>query len=156
MALPLPRAAFSTLLRILTAAGVVFAMLATAVAHAQEAPLPQLVDRTLSAVVYLSTAPGPVSDRSLRRIMLQAYLAPDGRALLRQWIGTRDSYSAPAPARWSLDGDRLCLDAASLAFCARVHAWGPRIAGIGIHPYAMLDGDLEPGNAVTTGIRNQR
>jgi hypothetical protein len=32
--------------------------------------------------------------------------------------------------------------------CAVVHVWGPRIAGIGTQPYAMLDGDLQPGNVV--------
>jgi hypothetical protein len=33
--------------------------------------------------------------------------------------------------------------------CAKVHIWGPRIAGIGTQPYAMLDGDIRPGNAIT-------
>jgi hypothetical protein len=30
-----------------------------------------------------------------------------------------------------------------------VHVWGPRIAGVGVQPsYAMLDGDLKPGNVI--------
>lgn len=153
MALHLPRATFSRRSRSAAFLGASLAILASAALRAQEAPLPQLVDTTLSAVVYMSTTPGPVSDRSLHRIVLQAYLAADGRALFRRWMGSRDSYSAPTAARWSLDGDRLCLDASTLAFCVRVHAWGPRIAGVGIHPYAMLDGDLERGNTVTTGSR---
>jgi hypothetical protein len=32
--------------------------------------------------------------------------------------------------------------------CADVHVWGPRIAGVGAQPYAMLDGDLKPGNVI--------
>lgn len=109
----------------------------------------QLEGKTLSAVVYASDAPGPVSGRSLHRMMLQAYLEPDGQALFRQWVGARDRYSAPAAARWSLIGDRLCLALPGGALCAAVHVWGPRIAGIGIQPYAMLDGDLQAGNAIT-------
>src|SRR5579862_7944750 len=121
MAWHLPAVGSSTRWQIAALAGVGVAAMAIAAARAQEAPPPQLANSTLSAVVYMSSAPGPVSDRSLRRVVLQAYLAPDGQALLRRWIGAQDSYSVPAPGRWSLDGDRLCLDASTLAFCARVH-----------------------------------
>lgn len=147
----MPRVTFLMRPHIAALGGATLVAMAITAPRAQDAPAPRLVNTTLSAVVYMSTVPGPVSDHSLRRVVLQAYLAPEGRALFRQWMGSRDSYSAPAPARWSLASDRLCLEAATLAFCVRVHAWGPRIAGIGLHPYAMLDGDLEPGDAITAG-----
>jgi hypothetical protein len=97
----------------------------------------------------------------LRRIVLQAYLAADGTTILRQWLPERDRYSAPQRTRWSIVQNRLCLDlppdAAETAaappgharpLCAAIHLWWPRIAGIGIDPYAMLDGDLQPGNTI--------
>ena len=118
-------------------------------ACADDALATQLVGRTLSAVVYAAASPGPVSGHALRRIVLQAYLEPGGRAVLRQWVSARDSYTAPAQGHWSLSEDRLCIDLAAGPICAKVHVWGPRIAGIGVQPYAMLDGDLRPGNAVT-------
>jgi hypothetical protein len=81
--------------------------------------------------------------------MLQAYLEPGGRMVVRQWVASRNSYSAPAQGRWSVSDDRLCIDLpGGPPLCAKVHVWGPRIAGVGTQPYAMLDGDLQPGNAV--------
>jgi hypothetical protein len=108
----------------------------------------QLGGKTLSAVAYVARLPS-AGGGGLQRIMLQAYLAADGRTLLRQWIGSRNSYSAPVETRWSLSENRLCIDLPGGPLCARVHIWGPRIAGIGTQPYAMLDGDLRPGNAIT-------
>jgi hypothetical protein len=113
----------------------------------------QLGGKTLSAVAYVPRLPG-ADGGGLRRIVLQAYLAADGRTLLRQWIGSRNHYSAPAETSWSLSENRLCIDLPTIdlpggPLCARVHIWGPRIAGIGTQPYAMLDGDLRPGNAIT-------
>jgi len=104
----------------------------------------------LSAVAYVprNAANG---GGSLQRLMLQAYLEPGGSALVRQWVPARNSYSAPARTRWSLADDTLCIEIPNTPFCARVHVWGPRIAGIGAKPYAMLDGDLQPGNAITGG-----
>jgi len=142
VARPLARIAVS-------AAAFALSMLSGAPVRAGDVLATQLEGKTLSAVVYASDAPGPVTGRSLHRIMLQAYLEPDGRALFREWVSARDRYSAPAPARWSLAGDRLCLALPGGALCAAVHVWGPRIAGIGIQPYAMLDGDLQPGNAIS-------
>jgi len=126
-------------------------MLTAGVAAAGEAPsvLPaQLAGKTLSADVYVPRPPGAAGGGALQRIMLQAYLDADGGAVMRQWAPERNSYSAPAQARWSLIDNRLCLDLAAGKICAVVHVWGPRIAGIGTQPYAMLDGDLQPGNVV--------
>jgi hypothetical protein len=107
----------------------------------------QLAGKTLSAVAYTRVPPGPGG--RLQRQMLQAYLAPDGSSLVRQWVGARNSYSAPARTRWWLAEDMLCIGLPQGPLCAKVHIWGPRIAGIGTLPYAMLDGDLQPGNAIS-------
>jgi hypothetical protein len=113
----------------------------------------QLAGKTLSAVAYVPHSAGAPGGGELRRIMLQAYLATDGSAVVRQWLPARDSYSAPAQTAWSLTANRLCIDlaagdGATGPLCAEVHIWGPRIAGIGTQPYAMLDGDLQPGNVI--------
>ena len=113
----------------------------------------QLGGNTLSAVAYVPRPPG-AGGGGLQRIVLQAYLASDGRTVLRQWLGSRNSYSTPVQTRWSLSESRLCIDLPPLALpggplCAKVHVWGPRIAGIGTQPYAMLDGDIRPGNVIT-------
>lgn len=138
-------------IRVNARAGAVALMLlgGAAPACADDALMTQLVGKTLSAVVYASASPGPVSGHSLQRIVLQAYLEPGGRALLRQWVSARDSYTAPVQGHWSLAADNLCIDLPAGPLCAKIHVWGPRIAGIGVQPYAMLDGDLRPGNAVT-------
>jgi hypothetical protein len=89
-------------------------------------------------------------------MMLQAYLAPDGAALVRKWLPDRNSYSAPAPTHWSLSANKLCIDMPATSgnaggaapLCAVVHVWWPRISGIGTQPYAMIDGDLQRGNAI--------
>ena len=113
----------------------------------------QLTGRTLSAVAYVPRAPG-AGGGALQRIMLQAFLASDGKTLVRQWIGSRNLYSTPVATRWSVSDNRLCIDLPATdlpgrKLCANVHIWGPRIAGIGTQPYAMLDGDIRPGNAIT-------
>ena len=112
----------------------------------------QLGGKTLSAVAYVPRPPGTGSG-TLERIMLQAFLASDGRTLVRQWVGSRNRYSAPAATRWSVSDNTLCIDVPATdlpgrKLCANVHVWGPRIAGIGTRPYAMLDGDIRPGNAI--------
>ena len=109
----------------------------------------QLGGKTLSAVAYIPRPPGAAGGGSLQRIVLQAYLEADGRTVLRQWLPARNSYSAPVRTRWRLNDNTLCIDLPSAPLCAEVHIWGPRIAGIGRQPYAMLDGDLQPGNAIT-------
>jgi hypothetical protein len=118
-------------------------------ARAADMPPPlatQLAGKTLSAVAYVPRSSG--ASGGLQRIVLQAYLTADGRALLRQWIGSRNSYTALVQTHWSLSENRLCIDLPTGQLCAKVHIWGPRIAGVGTQPYAMLDGDLQPGNAI--------
>jgi hypothetical protein len=115
----------------------------------------QLAGNTLSAVAFVPRGPGMPGGGELARIMLQAYLAADGRAVVRAWDPNRAAYTVPAERRWSLTGSTFCLDvplAGPHPVCADIHIWGPRIAGVGVKPYAMLDGDLRPGNAIG-GIR---
>jgi hypothetical protein len=109
----------------------------------------RLAGSTLSAIAYVPWRPGLPGGGELARLVLQAYLRADGRAVVRVWEPGRDAYTAPVERHWSLDGDRLCIDLPSGSICAQVHIWGPRIAGIGMHPYAMLDGDLQPGDAIS-------
>jgi hypothetical protein len=126
-------------------------------ASAADAPtvsVEQLAGNTLSAVVYMSRPAGMPGGGELVRVMLQAYLGADGRALVRAWDPSHDAYTAPAALRWSLTGSTFCIDVpmgAAHSVCAGIHVWGPRIAGIGVKPYAMLDGDLQPGNKLVPG-----
>lgn len=111
----------------------------------------RLVGNTLSAVTYVPRTPTRSSFSDLSRVMFQAYLKGDGRAVVRVWDIRRNSYTPPSERRWTVTGTRLCLDLPPPApgpICAAVHVWGPRIAGLGTRPYAMLDGDLEPGDAL--------
>ena len=113
-----------------------------------------LAGNTLSAVTYVARTRGMPGGGEIGRFMFQAYLRADGTALVRVWDEARNSYTRPAERRWSLAGSRLCLGLPKLGptvICANVHLWGPRIAGIGTTPYVMLDGDLEPGNAIAAG-----
>jgi hypothetical protein len=122
---------------------------------ASDAPLAtvgQLAGNTLSAVAYVPRTPNMPGGGELLRIMLQAYLRADGRALVRAWDPARNAYTAAVERDWSLTGTNFCVGLPGIgpnAICADIHVWGPRIAGIGIHPYAMLDGDLQPGNALS-------
>jgi hypothetical protein len=121
----------------------------------------QLAGNTLSAVAYMPRPPGVTGGGALQRIMLQAYLAGDGSTLVRQWLPDRNAYSTPARTNWSLSDNRLCIGlppvsagaAARGPLCAVVHIWWPRIEGIGTQPYAMLNGDLRPGNSITRAPR---
>ncbi|MBV9826753.1 MAG: hypothetical protein JO001_13925 [Alphaproteobacteria bacterium] len=113
----------------------------------------QLAGNTLSAVAFVPHSPGDPGGGELQRIMLQAYLAPNGGAVVRRWMPERNSYSVPVRAHWSLEDSKLCIDSVTAAgtapLCATVHVWWPRIAGIGTQPYAMLDGDLQRGDIIT-------
>jgi hypothetical protein len=115
-------------------------------------PLGSVLDgSTLSAVIYVPHPPGFPGGGELSRFMFQAYLRADGSAMARVWDEARDSYTEIAERRWTLDGSKLCVDLSRLGpgpVCADVHVWGPRIAGINVKPYAMLDGDLTPGDAL--------
>ena len=109
-----------------------------------------LAGHTLNAVAYVFAAPG--SRRGgLDRLMLQAYLAPGGRALVRVWDEGRGGYTPVAERPWSFEGSTLCVGLPGSAppkMCADVHVWGPRIAGFGIKPYVQLNGDLAPGDTI--------
>ncbi|MBV8457437.1 MAG: hypothetical protein JO122_12560 [Acetobacteraceae bacterium] len=112
---------------------------------------PTLSGNTLSAVAWVPRAAGAPGGGGLSRFMLQAYLRPDGSALIRIWDAARNAYTPPSERNWSLSGNRLCLNLPVPRpdqICAEVHGWGPRIAGVGTAPYVMLDGDLKPGNAL--------
>jgi hypothetical protein len=116
----------------------------------------QLVGNTLSAVAFVPRTAGLPGGGELARIMLQAYLGAGGRAVVRAWDPGRDAYTAPEERHWSLSGSTFCLElpmGGTQPVCADIHIWGPRIAGVGAKPYAMLDGDLQPGNALSGGGR---
>ena len=114
----------------------------------------QLAGKTLNAVAFVARTPGMHGGGELARIVVQAYLGADGRAVVRAWDPVRDAYTPAAPLHWSLSGSTFCVDLpikGANSICADIHIWGPRIAGVGVKPYAMLDGDLRPGNAVGVG-----
>lgn len=110
-----------------------------------------LAGNTLSAVIYVrrpASEPGP---SELARFMFQAYLRTGGGARVRVWDTARDAYTRPSERRWSVAGSRFCLGLPAPApsrICADLHVWGPRIAGLGVKPYVMLDGDLKSGDAI--------
>jgi hypothetical protein len=141
-----PRAAIAALI---LAAG-----LGSAARGDEAAPLgARLAGNTLSAVIFVPHE-APRGGGSLDRLVIQAFLRDDGSALIRRWDSARDAYTVPGEGRWSVAGSTLCLDAQSLGaaprLCVDVHVWGPRIAGntTGAGRFAMLDGDIEPGNAL--------
>lgn len=107
-----------------------------------------LAGNTVSAVMFL-----PHEDQ-VDRVVFQAYLRPDGSALVRRWDAGRDAYTNAAETRWTVSGTTLCLAFPGLAggsdICIETHVWGPRIAGntAGTGRFAMLDGDIEPGNSI--------
>ncbi|HZT88524.1 MAG TPA: hypothetical protein VFA12_11180 [Stellaceae bacterium] len=128
----------------------------TAAFSGEAPPLARLlIGNTLSAVTYVPHPPGAPGGGELSRIMLQAYLRGDGSAVVRIWDTFADAYTVPVDRPWALNGSTLCLDLPKVpqhgfppSICADIHIWGPRIAGIGVKPYAMLDGDLQPGNLI--------
>lgn len=140
-------------------AALVAAALLLAMGHgavAQHAPPPltdALTGNTLSAVLFLPHE--AAGGGSLDRVVFQAYLRPDGSALMRRWEPARNAYSALAERRWSVSGSTLCLDFPPNErvprTCVEIHVWGPRVAGNSTGPgqFAMLDGDIEPGNSVS-------
>jgi hypothetical protein len=143
------------MMRVCTVLVVLSSVAMVGAATAAEVPPPvsinQLTGNTLSAVAFVPRPPGMPGGGELARVMLQAYLGPGGQALVRAWDPSRDSYSVPTGGHWSLNGSTFCVDLpirGAHPVCADIHIWGPRIAGIGAKPYAMLDGDLQPGNAL--------
>jgi hypothetical protein len=112
----------------------------------------RLAGNTLSAVAFVPRADASSGGGSLLRLMFQAYLRPDGGAQLRVWDTVRNAYTAIEERRWSVSGSTLCIGVPRIgiegALCTDVHIWGPRIAGTGVSGFAMLDGDLKPGNSL--------
>ena len=113
-----------------------------------------LGDNTLAAVMFLPHA-APAGGGSLTRVVFQAYLRANGSALIRRWDAPHDAYTTPAEAHWSVTGSTLCMNFPGLLatpgdICIEVHVWGPRIAGntAGTGPFALLDGNIEPGNSL--------
>lgn len=108
-----------------------------------------LAGHTLSAVAYLSRS-ADHGGGSLTRLMFQAYLRPNGTALVRVWDVAADAYTKPAESHWTATAAQLCLGVPTVSptLCIDAHVWGPRIAGTSITPYAMLDGDLKQGNLI--------
>lgn len=111
-----------------------------------------LVGNTLSGVLFLPHE--AAKGETLDRVVFQAYLRPDGSALMRRWEPAHNAYTAVAEQRWSVAGNTLCLDFSLSAdvprLCVEVHVWGPRIAGntTGAGRFAMLDANVEPGNTL--------
>src|SRR5579885_3405510 len=110
------------------AAAALLSLVAGGAARAAEpaaAPLAaSLVGHTLSAVTYVPRRPGMPGGSELSRIVLQAYLDPNGGALVRVWDAARDRYSPAEWRRWSLSGSVLCIDTPYGRTCADVHVWG--------------------------------
>jgi hypothetical protein len=138
---------------ILVAASLHIGVSVCAIAQEAQAPLADaLTGNTLSAVLFLPHA--AAGGGSLDRVVFQAYLRADGSALMRRWQPAQNAYSALAERRWSVSGNLLCLDFPPNErvprTCVEIHVWGPRIAGNSTGPgqFALLDGDIEPGNAI--------
>jgi len=112
-----------------------------------------LAGNTLNAVAFVPHD-APTGGGSLYRIMFQAYLRQNGSALIRRWDTGQDAYTAPAEIHWIATGSTLCLDLPGSGgdgrICVEAHVWGPRIAGngTGTGRFALLDGDIAPGNAL--------
>jgi hypothetical protein len=112
-----------------------------------------LAGNTLAAVMFLPQE--AQRGERLDRVVFQAFLRPDGSALIRRWDTARDAYTVPAEGHWRVSARTLCMDFPGLAdgdpnICIDVHVWGPKIAGNTSGPgrFAMLDGDIEPGNSL--------
>src|SRR5258708_34877740 len=69
----------------------------------------QLAGNTLSAVAYVPRTAGMAGGGELARIMLQAYLRADGRALVRAWDPARDAHTAVVERDWTLAGSNFCV-----------------------------------------------
>lgn len=112
-----------------------------------------LTGNTLSGVFFIPHD-APNGGGSLWRIMFQAFLRPDGSALIRRWDPAHDAYATTVQRRWTVSGTTLCLDFPGVGsdsqICVDAHVWGPRIAGNGTGSgrFALLDGDIEPGNSL--------
>jgi hypothetical protein len=114
-----------------------------------------LVGKTLSGVAYLPQAVpvrGVEGAPSLRTVMFQAYLQPDGSAQVRAWDPAADKYSATETRPWHGEGDTLCLSVPAFALpdalCMALHVWGPEFAGTATNHTGMVKGDVQAGLAL--------
>src|SRR6266699_1273364 len=57
---------------------------------------PRLAGHTMSVVAFVPRRPGAPGGGQLSRLIVQAYLGPDGRSLVRVWDPSRNAYTAPA------------------------------------------------------------
>jgi hypothetical protein len=138
-------------LAVLTAAALAALRTGADAAEMQPSLASRLLGDTLNVVVYAQRSAAFPNETGLLRFSLQAYLQQDGSALVRLWTPARDRYTPAVEGKWTLSGDRLCLDIPNpdlRRICADVHVWGRRLAGVGTGPYVMLDGDLTPGNTI--------
>ena len=105
-----------------------------------------LVDKTLSGVAFI---PQANNASSLKTVMFQAYLRPDGSALVRAWDSVANRYTPTDTRPWRGTGDQLCLTVPAFglpeALCIQLHAWGVAFAGTGINVNAMVKGDVRTG-----------
>ena len=113
----------------------------------------RLAGNTVNGVLFAPRGTLPRGGGELERLVFQAFLRPDGTALVREWDTRHDAYAATVAGHWRVEADTLCLDLPQPgvvgATCIEVHVWGPRIAGNGTGRFVMLDGDIAPGNALT-------
>jgi hypothetical protein len=114
-----------------------------------------LAGKTLSGVAYLPQATpvlGTAGVPSLKTVMFQAYLQPDGSAQVRAWDPVADRYSAIETRPWHGAGDQLCLTVPAFALpdalCVELHVWGPEFAGTAVNHTGMVKGDVQPGSAL--------
>ena len=106
------------------------------------------VGHTLSAVTFGPGGKGKTVDA----VMWQAFLQPDGGAVMRRWDTGRNAYAPAVRTTWELRGERFCLgqspSGASGPACVDLHGWGTTLHGIGADGRSMVKGDLKPGNLV--------
>jgi hypothetical protein len=114
-----------------------------------------LADKTLSGVAYIpqpTPQPGIEGTPSLKTVMFQAYLRPDGSALVRAWDPATDRYTPIETRPWRGEGTTLCLTVPAFALpdalCVSLHAWGPEFGGTGVNHNAMVKGDVQQGSAL--------
>jgi hypothetical protein len=112
-------------------------------------------DKTLSGVAFIpQTTPqvGIAGTPGLKTVMFQAYLRPDGSALVRAWDPATNRYTPTDTRPWRGEGSTLCLAVPAFALpeplCIALHSWGPAFGGSGVNYSAMVKGDVRQGSAL--------
>ncbi len=113
------------------------------------------IDKTLSGVAFipLATPQANIGGNSgLKTVMFQAYLRPDGTALVHAWDPATNRYTPTDTRPWRADGGTLCLTVPAFALpdalCIALHTWGPAFGGSGVNFNAMVKGDVRQGAAL--------